>query len=429
MIGLLPRVPEAPSWLSGMLGAHMPVRAVTCARVPVLEWLQQLWTDQDPRFLSRAMWCLFRVGDEQRPRFMSSLLQLVEGHTRATCAVMAVLASRETRLDDDELLQLTHVCGRSLLRISSPMKAELYTGLLKAGRVRFARQLAAAELRRAPARESGRWLVGILEPLLPSHRALLQPEVLLRICRERMPADIHPTALEPLVRSLDLRSLRDPELRDWLLSTWSLGMRPELLHVRHRERLYLLQRLTSDPALRARLTVQHDLAHMSLLGSDNGIPQLVLGMLSNFPQVLNLLPEPDAEAVIRFVLRRLFRRLTEQDHELIAEVLCSPQRPEPFFQAYFGYLQELSKRSSRSVQLEIWSVVYGAWLQRHMSPLRRLADKHLREQLLGLEKDVRRELLKTLKRQFGEGIASWKLEEQETRQSWLRPWLKGSKSS
>lgn len=429
MIGLQPRLQDAQSWFTGVLGTQAPARAVTCARVPVLEWLQQLWSDQDPRFLSRAMWCLFRVSDEQRPRFMSSLLQLVEGHARATCAVLAALASREPRLDDDELLQLTHVCGRSLLRISTPLKAELYTGLLRAGRLRFARQLAAAELRRAPARECGRWLVGLLEPLLPSHRVLLQPEVLLRICRERIPADIHPTALEPLVRSLDLRSLRDAELRDWLLSTWSLGMRPELLHVRHRERLYLLRRLTTEPALRARLTVQHDLAHMSLLGSDNGIPQLVLGMLPNFPQVLNLLPESDAETVIRFVLRRLFRRLTEQDHELIAEVLCSPQRPEPFFVAYFAYLQELSKRSSRAAQLELWSAVYGAWLQRHMSPLRRLSDVQLRDQLLALEKDVRRELLKSLKRQFGEGIASWKLEEQEGRQSWLRPWLKGGKSS
>lgn len=401
---------------------------VMCARLSAIDLLAWQWEEQDPRFLRQALWFTARVAPEVRPQFLTALFSMVSHHPRATCAVIAMLSRLSPKLDEAGLRALAKAGARALERVPFPLRVSLISGLLRAGRLAMAQALVLHELGRCPAPECTHWLMGLLTALPPSERRLLDLDGLISRCLDRLGTVPTLYSLEPLFRTVDLRQLRDDGLRTTLLLAWTRALKPELLHVRHRERLFFLARLTDHPVLRARLMVMHDLAHMTLVGSDVGIPQLVLSMLPHFPQILDDLPEDEAAQVVTFLLRRLFRRLNEQDHEQIVETLCSLQRPAPFLTAYFVHLTHIGNAASAQVKVEHWSAVFSAWLQRHMSPYREAAEIHLQEVARDLDRTTQRELRSQLKRRFGSSSQFLKLSgDGETRSSWLKPWFRGSR--
>lgn len=409
------------------LDAEDSQSGIVLARRSIMDMLTGLWEEQNPRFLSQMLWFARRVHESVRPRFLSAVFALVSHHPRATAAVIASLSRLGPVLDETGQKQLVRACARAQERLPFQLRVSLLQGLLKAGRVRLAQGLVMHELSRGPAQECAHWLLAISRQLSPSVFRKLDLNRMVERCLERLGPSPSMAALEPLMMVVDPRRLKDEDVREIYLLTVTRALKPELLHVRHRERLFFLQRMTDLPALRARLMVLHDLAHMSLIGPDVGIPQMVLGMLPHFPQVLEQLPEEEVGLVVRFILRRLFRRLTEQDHELIVERLCSLTRPQPFIQAYFAHLESVGRKLAGTGQLELWSEVFQAWLPRHMSQYREHAEPQLQAIIKGLDKDVRRELTQILKRRFGKGQKLLSLELDEEKQGWLRPWFRGQR--
>lgn len=407
--------------------SEISLSGIAIARRSIMDLLASLWDEQNPRFLKQVLWFAARVDESVRPRFLTAVFALVAHHPRATASIIATLSRLEPVLDETGMKQLVRGCARAQERLPFPMRVELLRGLVRAGRLKLAQGLVMHELSRGPAQETAQWLLALSRRLPRSVFKALELDALVTRCLDRLGTHPNLPALEPLLMVVDPRQLKDEALRERFLLTLTRALKPELLHVRHRERLFFLQRLTEQPALRARLRVLHDLAHMSIIGPDVGIPQLVLGMLPHFPEVLDGLPEEEVGLVVRFILRRLFRRLTEQDHELIVERLCSLKRPQPFIQAYFGHMESMARKVSGSAQLELWSEVFQAWLPRHMSQYREHAEPQLQAIVRGLDKEVRRELTQTLKRRFGKGQQLLSLEMEEEKQGWLRPWFRGQR--
>lgn len=393
-----------------------------CQRESAFEVVRTLWEDRDPRFLSCAVRLTCRIRPEQRSRLLQSLFRLVRPVPRAVAALVARFARAYEQGDPELQQELVESCARGLERTSFPMRSELFAGLLKAGRARFAQALIEVELQRCPPAQCGHWLHGLLVPLSPSLQARLDRESLLALCLERILERPSGPALDPLFKVMDLRDVQPASLREKLLDTWSRSLLPEQVHVRHRERLYFVHALAESPALRSRLLMQYDLAQMSLIQADAGLPQHVLGRLVHFPKVLKELPEEDAVRVIAYVLRRLFRRLTEQDHERIADTLLHPDAVKPFMKAYKAHLLKLTEGLTPPAQLEVWGEFFGAWMVRHMNERAELIRPMLKELLDGFEVDLRKALARLLKRRFGYSFSS--LMEESSWQSWLKPFFK-----
>lgn len=393
-----------------------------CLRESAFELVRTLWEARDPRFLSCAVRLVCRIRPEQRARLLQSLFRMVRPSPRAVAALVASFSRVYDQSEGELQQELVEAGARGLERTSFPMRSELFTGLLRAGRVSFAQALIEVELLRCPAAQCGHWLHGLLHPMPPSIQAALDRESLIALCLERILERPSAPALDPLFKVMDLRQMQPVSLREKLLETWSRSLLPEQIHVRHRERLYFVHVLAESPVLRARLLMQYDLAQMSLIQADAGLPQHVLGRLTHFPKVLKFLPEEEVTRVIAYVLRRLFRRLTEQDHERIADTLLHPDAAPAFMKAYKAHLLKLTEGMPSSAQLEIWGEFFGAWMARHMEERAEQIRAMLRELLDGFDPELRKALAKLLKRRFGYSFSS--LVEETSWQSWLKPFFK-----
>jgi hypothetical protein len=412
------------------IGPRLEAAALVRRFQRVLEQLRRSRDSGDGRLILLTEEAASLAAMPGQPERVTALLELARIDPWQVCLTVGNLARHAGTLEDSDLTALVRHC-REILEVVPPDDREgLLEDLAHQGHHRFLRKELELELAACPVSEVAPRFAAGLRRLPPSARAQLDLDALVRLCLDRMGPDPLASWLDHLLQTVALRDLRDDALRETLADAYARALDPGDIEARHRDRLLYLSRYAIDPVIRARLEVRHDLARLAALPRDVGLPELVLEPLTRFPAPLTLLPEREAQAVIGFVLRRLVRRLSEEDHLRIGRTLCDPARPEPFFTAYQIHLKTITLRASTEVQLEVWGEFFSAWLSHRAGELGPVLRPFLRSVARGLEREVRAPLDKVLRRRFGDAFrALWREAEESESAGWRWRWPWSSRPS
>jgi hypothetical protein len=332
------------------------------------------------------------------------LLGTAERDPWQICQTVGLLARYAGSLPETALRELVRACQEALEVVPPDDREELLDDVARDGHHSFNRVELELRLERAEAADAAPILAGALKRLPPSSRAVLDLDRLVETCIERM-GPLPPTPwLDVLLQTVAVRDLQDDALRERLSAVYAASLTLPEVRPRHRDRLFYLSRYAQTPVTRARLLVRYDFARLAGLPQELVYPEAVLEQLVHFPQVVEALDEAEAEEVLAAVFRRLSRRPREEDYQLMARTLCDVQRPEPFVQAFDRHMRSVASRASRSLQAELWAILFSAWLSPRMAAYASILEPLMARFVGDFPRELRREVDRQLQRRSERGI-------------------------